>query len=44
MCKPHKDRTAGDAKRMPYRARKQFPSRRGKRMNRHDTGRWGDEW
>jgi hypothetical protein len=43
MCKPHKIAGSGDAERMPYQARKQFPSRRGKRISRHDTGRWGDE-
>jgi hypothetical protein len=43
MCKSHKHAGSGDAERMPYQARKQFPSRRGKRISRHDTGRWGDE-
>jgi hypothetical protein len=40
MCKSHKIAGHGDAERMPYRVRKQFPSRKGKRISRHDTGLW----
>jgi hypothetical protein len=40
MCKMHKHAGHGDADRMPRSARKQYPSRKGKRINRHDTGLW----
>jgi hypothetical protein len=40
MCKSHKIAGKGDAERMPYPARKQFPSSRGKRISRKDIGLW----
>ncbi len=40
LCKMHKHAGHGDAERMPYSARKFFPSRRGKRISRHDAGLW----
>src|ERR1700689_3903863 len=43
MCKPHKIAGNGDAERMPYSARKAFPSRKGKGISRHDAGQWGHE-
>lgn len=43
MCKAHKHAGHGDAERMPRAALKQFPTRNGKRVSRHDAGRWGDE-
>jgi hypothetical protein len=36
LCKMHKHAGHGDAERMPYSARKQYPTRNGKRINRHD--------
>lgn len=43
LCKMHKHAGHGDAERMPRTARKHFPSRNGKRINRHDTGLWDDQ-
>jgi hypothetical protein len=38
MCKDHKHAGHGDSVRMPYSALRKFPTRRGKRVNRHDPG------
>jgi hypothetical protein len=43
MCDAHKHAALGDGERMPYAAVKQYPTSNGHRVNRHDTGRWGDD-
>lgn len=43
LCKMHKHAGQGDAERMPYSVRRQFATRNGRRISRHDTGRWGDD-
>lgn len=37
-CKPHKLAGHGDGYRMKRAAARQFPTRNGKRVNRHDVG------
>jgi hypothetical protein len=43
MCKFYKHAGYGDGERMPYSARRQFPSRSGKRISRKAPARFGEE-